>query len=131
MRNWFLVRSRMPLTFRIHVIPIHSIGSGSPLSIRAKFPVAVTVLPFLSFTLIGTSVYHPNDSVIYLELLFIAKSDDLSTFHPRALIVASFTPPNSLALSKKELVIDRSFILQCKYCKDENHSSVFDSFSFS
>src|ERR1041384_4566963 len=107
---------------------MHSIGSDSPLLIRAKFLVDVTILPSLSFILIGTSVYHPNDSNICLELPFIAESEGLSAFHPRALIVASFTPPNSLALSKKELVINRSFILQCKYCNDENHSSDFDSF---
>src|SRR4030095_5441388 len=96
------------------IIPKHSIGLGSPLSIQVKFPVAITVLPSLSFILTGTSINHPNDSVICLELPFISKSDGLSAFHPRALITPLF---------KNDSEIDKSFILAFRYCRDENHSS--------
>jgi len=89
----------------------------------------VTVLPSLSFILIGISVNYPNDSVMCLELPFIVKSDGLLAFHPRALIVTSFAPPNSLALFKKKLEIVKSSILAFRYYNDKNHSSDFDFFS--
>src|SRR4051812_12104767 len=110
-------------------IPKNGIGSVSPLSIRTKFPITVTVLSSLSFKVTGTSVYHPNKSVICLELPFMAKLDGLSAFHSSALIAGSFIQPNSLPLSKEDSEIDKSFILAFRYCKDDNHSS--DSFDSS
>jgi len=110
-------------------IPKNSIGSVSPLLIRTKFPITVTVLSSLSFKVTGTSIYHPNESVICLELPFIAKLDGLSAFHLSVLIVRSFIPPNSLAVSKKDSEIIKSFILAFRYCKDDNYSS--DSFDSS
>src|SRR5438045_9558538 len=67
-------------------IPKNSIGSVSPLSIRTKFVITVTVLSSLSFKVTGTSVYHPNELVICLKLPFMAKLDGLSAFHSSALI---------------------------------------------
>src|SRR5438045_6903196 len=104
-------------------IPKNSIGSVSPLSIRTKFVITVTVLFSLSFKVIGTSVYHLNESVICLELPFMAKLDGLSAFHSSALIAESFIPPNSLLGSKKNSEIVKSFILASRYYKDDNHSS--------
>src|SRR3954454_5483608 len=110
-------------------IPKNSIGSVLPLSIQTKFPMIVTVLSSLSFKVIGTSVYHSNESVICLELPFMAKLDGLSAFHSNALIAGSFIPLNSLLGSKKDSEIVKSFILAFRYCKDDNHSS--DSFDSS
>src|SRR2546423_10198223 len=104
-------------------IPKNSIGSVLPLSIRTKFPITVTVLSSLSFKVTDTSVYHPNESVICLELPFMAKLDSLSAFHSSALIARSFIPLNLLLGSKKDLEIVKSFILAFRYCKDDNHSS--------
>ena len=75
--NWFLFGSGTPWSFRIFDIPKNSIGSVSPLLIRTKFPMIVTVLSSLSFKVTGTSVYYLNESVICLELPFIAKLDGL------------------------------------------------------
>src|SRR4051794_13303562 len=110
-------------------IPKNNIGSVSPLSIRTKFPITVTVLSSLSFKVTDTSVYHPNESVICLELPFMAKLDGLSAFHSSILIAGSFIPLNSLLGSKKDLEIVKLFILALRYCKDDNHSS--DSFNSS
>src|SRR2546423_8365075 len=83
-------------------IPKNSIGSVSLLLIQTKFLITVTVLSSLSFKVTGTSVYHPNESVICLELPFMAKLDGLSAFHSGALIAGSFIPLNSLPGSKKD-----------------------------
>src|SRR6266498_1221301 len=83
----------------------NNIGSVSPLSIRTKFLITVTVLSSLSFKVTGTSVYHPNESVIYLELLFMVKLNGLSTFHPSALIAGLFIPPNSLPALRFQLIL--------------------------
>jgi hypothetical protein len=58
----------------------------------------------------------------------MAKLDGLSAFHPSALIAGSFIPPNSLAVSKKDSEIVKSFILAFRYYKDNNYlSDSFDS----
>ena len=112
------------------MIRIHGSRIAS-LSIRTKFPITVTILSSLSFKVTGTSVYHPNESVICLELPFMAKLDGLSAFYPSALIAGSFIPPNLLSGSKKDSEIVKSFILAFRYCKDDNHSSgSFDSSSW-
>ncbi len=83
-------------------------------------------LPFLSFRVTVTSVYHPNASEIYLELPFTANLKDLLTFYSNILTVARFMLSNSLFWSKKESEMVKSFILAFKYYKNENHSSFFD-----
>src|SRR2546423_7966288 len=104
-------------------IPKNSISSVSLLLIQTKFLITVIILSSLSFKVTDTSVYHPNESVICLELPFMAKLDGLSAFHSSALIARSFILLNSLVVSKNDLEIVKSFILAFRYCKDDNHSS--------
>ena len=126
-----LFGSRTPWIFQIFDIPKNSISSVLPLSIQTKFLITVIILSSLSFKVTGMSIYHPNESVICLELPFIAKLDGLSAFYLSVLIARSFIPLNSLLEFKKDLKIVKSFILAFRYYKDNNHSSdSFDSSSW-
>ena len=85
-------------------------------------------LLFSFFKVIVIFLYYFNISEIYLELSFITNLKDLLTFYLNVLEIIRFISLNLFLKSKKELDINKLFILIFRYYKNKNYLSFFNFF---